>query len=81
MKTSKKITIGIASMIMGFAATMLVAGQVQASDGGKWQKQNPVFDEDGEVIGVVDPNVDCESYASTQSGQEVYFCTSEDKDD
>jgi len=69
--------IGISAVLL---ALMLNAPHVSAG-GGKVQAQNPVFDEDGGIVGVVDPNVECEKYASLQSGQTVYFCSSESEDD
>ena len=49
-------------------------------EGGKVQEQNPVFDEDGNPVGIVVP-VDCEKYFSAQSGAAVWFCDEEEKDD
>lgn len=48
-------------------------GVAQAS-GDQNRDKNPVIDDEGNIIGVVDPNVNCEMYVAPQSGKIVYFC-------
>ena len=46
------------------------------AEGDKVREKNPVLDADGNVIGVVDPLMDCtEIPAPDQSGRVVYICT------
>jgi len=63
--------------------TTLFAGYiaVASAGGGKNQIQNPVFDEDGNLIGIVIPAVNCEKFFSEQSGASVFFCDNEEEDD
>lgn len=61
-----------------FVMGMFLVGLVLA-EGGKVQEANPVFDEDGNPIGIVQP-ADCEQYGSLQSGKVVWFCEVEDED-
>ena len=43
--------------------------------------RNPVFDEDGNLIGFVIPAVNCEKFFSEQSGAAVFFCDDEEEND
>lgn len=61
-----------------FVVGMFLVGVVLAG-GGKIQDSNPVFDEDGNSIGIIQP-ADCEQYGSLQSGKVVWFCEVEDDD-
>lgn len=60
-------------------AAMIVSSPATA-EGGKERKQSPVFDSDGNVSGIVDPNVTCTSFTD-QSGQTVYFCEPAETDE
>lgn len=63
--------------------TVLFVGYIAiaSAEGGKEQMQNPVFDEDGNLIGIVIPAVNCEKFFSEQSGASVYFCDDEEEND
>jgi len=62
------------------AVALLVLVSLSAfAEGGQNRDKNPVIDEDGNIVGTVDPNVTCNSIV-LQSGQTVYFCTSDEED-
>jgi len=60
--------------ILAVLFSLMMFSNLSNAEGGKVQEANPVFDEDGDVVGIVVP-ADCEKYGSLQSGKVVYFCT------
>ncbi len=74
MKVISFIYAALMVFMVGYSAMV-------SAEGGNVRQGNPVFDDDGNIVGVVDPNVDCEKYFTAQSGAAVYFCVAEDDDD
>jgi hypothetical protein len=74
MKTK---TMWIINAILAISLTgVLIAAN---ADGDKDRRQNPVIDYDGDIVGLVTPNVECVAVPSPdQSGVIVYFCTEAD---
>jgi hypothetical protein len=62
------------------ASLFALASLSALAEGDMNRKQNPVIDEDGDIVGIIDPNVTCTALAD-QSGQIVYFCTSDEDED
>lgn len=58
-------------------AALVLTPLAASAEGGMNRKQNPVIDQDGDIVGIIDPNVTCIALAD-QSGQIVYFCTTEE---
>jgi hypothetical protein len=63
-----------------FIALLISMSFAAFADGDKDRSQNPVIDDDGDIVGLVTPNVDCVAVPSPdQSGVIVYFCTENDE--
>ena len=75
--------VNIMKIITILFLTALFVGYIAiaSAGGGKEQMQNPVFDEDGNLIGFVVPAVNCEKFFSEQSGASVFFCADEEDND